>query len=94
METDLHIRLRTYLTTAETQVPSGTARYADALTSSRAASVAASASIVCSHTRELSGSDPGDTAERPRLPLRPGNGSVASLALGAEGIPAIKSQNA
>jgi len=96
METDLRIRLRAYATTAEAQTSADATRYAPALSSSRAASAAASASIICSHTRELPG-DSGleDPVDQPiHLPLRPGSGSVASLALGADGIPAIKSQNA
>jgi hypothetical protein len=91
METNLRIRLRAYATTADAQIPGDTTLYADALASSRAASAAASASIICSHAREL--------PEEPRaghqhtLPLRPGNDSVAKLVPGAEGVASIKSQN-
>jgi hypothetical protein len=112
METDLSIRLHAYAATAEAQIPDSTLLYADAVASSRAASTAASASIICSHTRELRGDSepayllPGqdeldvlvadkpkddDAPHRIRLPFRPGNGTIASLALGAAAIAAIKS---
>jgi hypothetical protein len=94
METDLRNRLRAYRTAAGAQVAADTALYTAALHASHAASVAASANIICSHTRELRvDGDPDNSAEWPRLSLPPGNDSVANLVLGADGIPAIKSQH-
>lgn len=130
METDLSIRLHAYATAAEAQLPASTTLYADALACSLAASAAASAGIICSHTRILRGDSPPDdlltgqdeldilVADKPaikpadnpgerdtneppsedtspsqRLPLRPGKDTMAVLALGAAGIPAIKSQH-
>ena len=60
MQTDLSIRLRAYAATAEAQVPERTSLYAEALASSHAASAAASAGIVCSHTRILRGDSSPD----------------------------------
>jgi hypothetical protein len=54
-ETELTNRLRAYATLAPAQVPASVGLYASALPASQAASAAASASIVCSHTRELRG---------------------------------------
>jgi hypothetical protein len=133
METDLSIRLHAYASTAEPRPPVETHLYADAIASSRAASAAASAGIICSHTRVLRGdpapdgvglpgmlpeqdeldflcaekpaahpADEGDTAGAPnetsppsrRLPLHAGNDTLTLLALGADGIPAIKGRDA
>jgi hypothetical protein len=58
MESDLITRLREYSTTAAAQSPSDPRQHADALASSDAASAAASAAIICSHTRELRGDSP------------------------------------
>lgn len=64
MENDLSIRLRAYVGAAEPRIPDNTLYYADALASSRAASMAASAGIICSHPRELRGNaDPGAEAD-------------------------------
>src|SRR6185437_11079773 len=65
MRTDLTERLHSYLNSVSEQKPAATRLYADALSSSNAAAAAASASIICSHTRilrgnsELSGRAPG-----------------------------------
>jgi len=53
METDLNIRFHAYASATEVLVREGSHLYADALTGSAAASSAASASIICSHAREL-----------------------------------------
>jgi len=113
METDLSIRLHAYATAAERRAAADTSLFTDAISSSRAASVSASAGIICSHTRELRGDSAAGylrpdqdeldflVADKPeaghaaadRLPLRPakpGHDGLASLAMGAEGIPAIK----
>ena len=58
MQTDLSIRLHAYATTAEAPIPAPVSLYADALTSSQAAATAASAGIICSHTRILLGDGP------------------------------------
>lgn len=53
MGTDLSTRLHAYATAAEVPVREGADLFADALSSSRSASAAASSSIICSHAREL-----------------------------------------
>ena len=58
METDLKLRLQAYATKVDAQIASEPFRYADALGSSIAASAAASASIICSHSRILRGDSP------------------------------------
>jgi hypothetical protein len=55
MESDLSTRLRAWANTAEAKHPGDNSLCADAVSSSQAASAAASASIVCSHARELRG---------------------------------------
>jgi len=55
METDLSIRLHAYAGTAQAQAAVHSPHCADALACSRAASAAASAAIICSHTRVLRG---------------------------------------
>ena len=117
METDLQLRLHAYAATAAAQSPPDprdAALYADALSSSLAASSAASAAIICSHPRELRGDSPPPdllpgqdeldllTAARPgennvdgnprqvALPLPVCDASLADLAAGADGLPAIR----
>ena len=127
MQTDLSIRLRAYAETAEVEVPANPLVYAEALACSRAAAAAASAGIICSHTRILRGDSPPDylrpgqdeleflVADKPlrhedpatdqpdapdatgrtRLPLLPdkdGDDGLNKLALGAEGVLALKSR--
>src|SRR5580658_8371718 len=64
MQTDLSIRLRAYAATLEAPTqgavhsPARKSLYAEALASSHAASEAASAGIICSHTRILQGDSP------------------------------------
>ena len=55
MRPDLTERLHTYLNSVTEQKPAATHLYADALSSSNAAAAAASAGIICSHTRILRG---------------------------------------
>jgi hypothetical protein len=78
--------------------------YADAAVSSRAASAAASAAIICAHTRELEGldvligdalvADPPSNKEIPAtLPLPAGHDTLAKVALGADGITLLKNSS-
>jgi hypothetical protein len=61
MQTDLSIRLRAYAATAEVvQAHGHKSLYAEALASSQATSAAASAGIICSHTRILRGDSAPD----------------------------------
>jgi hypothetical protein len=61
MQTDLSIRLRAYADTIEPVEATGhNSLYTEALASSHAASAAASAAIISSHTRILRGDSPPD----------------------------------
>ena len=77
METDLSIRLHAYATTAEAIPPGNPSLYSDALASSRAASAAVSAGIICSHTRVLRG-------HSPPVSLLPGQDELDLLAADSE----------
>ncbi len=60
MQTDLSIRLRAYFAMGEAAIPANMSLFAEALACSSAASAAASAGIICSHTRILRGDSPPD----------------------------------
>ena len=60
MQTDLSIRLRAYAATAKLEAPADNSLYAEALACSSVAAAAASAGIICSHTRILRGDSPPD----------------------------------
>lgn len=128
MEANLSIRLHAYATLAEARDPGRAEPYADALAACSAASAAVTASIICSHTRELRGDSPpgyvprgqdeldfliagkaspkdaedtqadaseaGQAEPKPQgariLPLRPGEGNLERLALGAAGVREIQ----
>ncbi len=58
MPIELKLRLQAYAATAEAHPSADPSLYADALSSSSAASAAGSAVIICSHTRILRGDSP------------------------------------